>query len=107
MQPSACFRPCFRNLPQVLPQTKNLASARFMEAARSTDPEMTENDVVTALAGFDGLWESLFPAEQARIARLLIERVTVSAEGLAVDLRTEGLGSVIREMVTPKQELAA
>ena len=42
-----------------------------------------------------------------RIARLLIERVTVRAEGLAVDLRTEGLGSVIREMVTPKQELAA
>ena len=64
-------------------------------------------DVVTALAGFDGLWESLFPAEQARIARLLIERVTVSADGLVVDLRTEGLGSVIREMVTPKQELAA
>ena len=53
------------------------------------------------------LWESLFPAEQARIARLLIERVTVSADGLAVDLRTEGLGSVIREMVAPKQELAA
>jgi len=63
--------------------------------------------VVTALAGFDGVWESLFPAEQARIARLLIERVTVSADGLAVDLRTEGLGSVIREMVTPKQEMAA
>jgi site-specific DNA recombinase len=63
--------------------------------------------VVAALSGFDGLWESLFPAEQARIARLLIERVTVSSEGMAVDLRTEGLGSVIREMVTPKQELAA
>ncbi|SCW80752.1 Site-specific DNA recombinase [Sphingobium faniae] len=82
-------------------------AARAMEAVRRPDPDMTENDVVSALAGFDGLWESLFPAEQARIARLLIERVTVSAEGLAVDLRTEGLGSVIREMVTPKQELAA
>lgn len=34
-------------------------------------------------------------------SRLLIERITVSADGLAVDLRTEGLGSVIREMVTP------
>lgn len=68
---------------------------------------MTEGDVVTALSGFDGLWESLFPAEQARIARLMIERVTVSRDGLAVDLRTEGLGSVIREMVAPKQELAA
>jgi len=81
--------------------------ARAVEAARRTDPDMDERDVATALAGFDGLWESLFPAEQARTARLLIERVTVSAEGLAVDLRTEGLGSVIREMVTPKQELAA
>jgi len=81
--------------------------ARAVEAARRTDPDMDERDVATALAGFDGLWESLFPAEQARTARLLIERVTVSAEGLAVDLRTEGLGSVIREMVAPKQELAA
>ena len=82
-------------------------AARAMEATRRTAPDIDEQDVVTALAGFDGLWESLFPAEQARIARLLIERVTVSADGLAVDLRTEGLGSVIREMVAPKQELAA
>lgn len=82
-------------------------TARAVEAVRRTDPDMNEQDVVTALVGFDSLWESLFPAEQARIARLLIERVTVSADGLAVDLRTEGLGSVVREMVTPKQELAA
>jgi DNA invertase Pin-like site-specific DNA recombinase len=81
--------------------------ARAVEAARRADPDMDERDVVTALAGFDSLWESLFPAEQARTARLLIERVTVSAEGLAVDLRTDGLGSVIREMVAPRQELAA
>src|SRR3546814_3811124 len=44
-------------------------AARAMEAARRTDPDMTEHDVVTALAGFDGLWESLFPAEQAQIGR--------------------------------------
>ena len=82
-------------------------AARAVETARRTDPDIDEQEVVTALSGFDGLWESLFPAEQARIARLLIERVTVSHDGMAVDLRTEGLGSVIREMVTPKQELAA
>jgi len=82
-------------------------AARAVEATRRSDPDMDEHDVVNALARFDELWESLFPAEQARIARLLIQRVTVSADGLAVDLRTEGLGSVIREMATPKQELAA
>lgn len=74
---------------------------------RRTDPDMDDQDVVTALAGFDSLWESLFPAEQVRIAWLLIKRVTVGAEGLAVDLRTEGLGSVIRQMVTPQQRQAA
>jgi hypothetical protein len=82
-------------------------AARAVETARRTEPDIDEHEVVTALSGFDGLWESLFPAEQARIARLLIERVTVSSEGMAVDLRTEGLGSIVRQMVTPKQDLAA
>jgi DNA invertase Pin-like site-specific DNA recombinase len=82
-------------------------AARAVEAARRSDPDMDEHDVVNALARFDELWESLFPAEQARIARLLIQRVTVSSDGLAVDLRTEGLGSVIREMVAPERRQAA
>ncbi|OYU02096.1 MAG: resolvase [Sphingomonadaceae bacterium PASS1] len=82
-------------------------AARAVAAARRSDPDIDVHDVVTALAGFDGLWEALFPAEQARIARLLIERVTVSADGLAVDLRTDGLGSVIREMIAPERRQAA
>src|SRR3546814_12325015 len=77
-------------------------AARAMEAARRNDPAMTEHDVVNALAGFDGLWESLFPAEQASIARLLIEPVTVRAEGLTFDLRTDHLRSAIPELVPPK-----
>lgn len=83
-------------------------AAKAVSAARSENPETDENEVVAALADFDALWESLFPAEQARIARLLINRVTVSQQGLTVDLRTEGLGSVIRDMLTSRpQEKAA
>ncbi len=81
--------------------------ARAVEAAQRTNSDIEPHEILGALSDFDGMWESLFPAEQARIARLLIERVTVSSEGLAVDLRTEGLSSVIREMITPKQEMAA
>jgi hypothetical protein len=82
-------------------------TARAIEAAQRECPEIEQPDVVAALTGFDALWGSLFPAEQARIARLLVERVTVSGDGMAVDLRTEGLGSVVREMVTPRREMAA
>jgi hypothetical protein len=63
---------------------------------------LNERDVIAALNDFDGLWGSLFPAEQARIVHLLVQRVTVSPEGLAIDLRTEGLGSVVREMIAPR-----
>ncbi len=83
-------------------------TSQAIAAARQEDPEIGDNDVVAALTGFDGLWESLFPAEQARIAGLLIHRVTVSQAGLTVDLRTEGLGSLIRDMLAPRhQEKAA
>ena len=77
---------------------------RAVASAKAKDPEADETDVVTALANFDKLWESLFPAEQARIARILINRVTVSQQGLTVDLRTEGLGSIIRDMLAPRQQ---
>lgn len=63
-----------------------------------------DNDVVAALSDFDGLWASLFPAEQARIARLLIDRVIVSQQGLTVDLRTDGLSSVVGDMLAPRQK---
>jgi DNA invertase Pin-like site-specific DNA recombinase len=67
-----------------------------------------DNDVVAALSDFDNLWASLFPAEQARIARLLIDRVIVSQQGLTVDLRTDGLSSVVRDMLAPRpKEMAA
>lgn len=79
-------------------------TSKAIVAARAEDPEIDDNDVVAALTGFDGLWGSLFPAEQARIAGLLIERVTVSQAGLTVDLRTEGLGSLVRDMLAPHQQ---
>ena len=60
--------------------------------------------VAAALANFDELWASLFPVEQARIIHLLVERVTIGANGIAVDLRKDGLGSIVRDMITPARE---
>jgi site-specific DNA recombinase len=78
-------------------------AAQAAAALKADNAETDGNDVVAALANFDTLWETLFPAEQARIARLLVERVTVSQQGLTVDLRTAGLSSVIRDMLAPRQ----
>lgn len=56
---------------------------------------------------FPQLWVQLFPGEQARNIQLLVRRVTVTAEGLVIDLRTDGIAGVMREMMLPRQLEAA
>ena len=66
--------------------------------ARATAPDMTEPEVLLALERIDPLWDELFPAERARIVRLLVDRVDVRADGAAVRLRLDGLGSLMRDL---------
>jgi hypothetical protein len=67
-------------------------------------PDIDDKAVIAALGDFDKLWASLFPVEQARIAQLLVARVTVGASGLAVDLRHDGIKSLARKMMAPQME---
>ena len=73
--------------------------ARTVTAARQEQPDIDDRVVVAALNEFDAMWSSLFPPEQACIIHLLVERVTIAGEGIAVDPRTAGLGSVVRDML--------
>lgn len=77
------------------------------KAVRAHANDITEADASTALQQVDPLWDELFPAEQARIASLLIERVDIGAEGLNVRLRVDGLGSLAREMLAGNMGAAA
>lgn len=45
-------------------------------------------------------------AEQARVVRPLVARVTASEVGLAVDLRHEGFGAIAALMAPAKSEVA-
>jgi DNA invertase Pin-like site-specific DNA recombinase len=67
-------------------------------AARAEAPDMTEAETLAALERLDPLWDELFPGEQARIVRLLVERVEVSPAGAAIRLRLEGLASLVRDL---------
>jgi len=51
-----------------------------------------------ALDRLEPLWDALFPAEQARIVRLLVERVEVGPAGADIRLRVAGLTSLLRDL---------
>ena len=90
---------CILQTPEVVTQ--------MLAALKRDGGVASEADAIAALHEFTALWSQLFPAEQARIIQLLVRRVTVTAAGLEVDIRREGIASVIREMVAPRKLEAA
>ena len=70
-------------------------------AAQADAPDITEAEVREALGRLDPLWDELFPGEQARIVRLLVERVTVSDAGAEIKLNLDGLAGLARELGVP------
>jgi len=56
---------------------------------------------------FDELWSELFPAEQARIVQLLVERVDISDRGADITLRVEGLASLLQDLRAADSRIAA
>jgi hypothetical protein len=84
----------------VLVQVQRLLTTPEMIARTwtATKGELDEREVLGQLADFGSLWAELFPAEQARIVRLLVERVDVEVDGLEVRLRAEGLATLVAEL---------
>ncbi len=77
------------------------------KAARAHANDITEADARAALQQLEPLWDEFFPAEQARIVALLVERVDIGTERLDVRLRVDGLSDLAREMLAGEMRTAA
>jgi site-specific DNA recombinase len=75
-------------------------------AARAEQDDITEAEAREALLQLDPLWDELFPAEQARIMQLLVERVDVRTHGVEVRLRPNGLAGLVREVAGSRRAAA-
>jgi site-specific DNA recombinase len=60
------------------------------DRVRVIRPDLSEPEVVLPMRNLANLWQHLFPAEQCRLAQLLIERVIVADEGLEIVWRDQG-----------------
>jgi DNA invertase Pin-like site-specific DNA recombinase len=71
---------------------------RTWRKARESISSIELAEVQEALARLDPVWNELFPAEQARIVHLLVERIDVSQDGIDIRLRTHGLANLTTEL---------
>ena len=80
---------------------------RTWRAACKLGQDVSEAEIRSALTNFEELWNELFPAEQARIVELLVQRVEVHADRLDITLSIEGLTSLYNELRVPQLQQAA
>ena len=81
-------------------------SSRGRGRRRGSEVDIPERDVVKTVTDFAPLWDELFPAEQARIVRLLVERIDLSPDGMQVRLRAEGLQTLVEELQSREAKAA-
>jgi hypothetical protein len=76
------------------------------ENSAAEDTKLEEGDVIEALGALEPVWDELYPAEQARILRLLIERVDVASDGISVTLHAAAIRSLVASWRTRRHPLS-
>ncbi len=94
----------------VLTQLQNMLQtpeiiAQVWIAAKAADPAFTEKDAHQRLSNILELWEQLFPAEQQRVMRQVVQEVIVKSDGLEIVLNKNGLGDFAKSICVPDNSL--
>lgn len=75
--------------------------------AVALDPTLDAAQVTVAMTQVEQVWDQLFPAEQQRLVRLLVERVIVSPTNLELRLRPGGIGAIAADARLAADEVVA
>src|SRR5690606_27473526 len=70
----------------------------MLPQAIKLDPTLDEAKITVAMTRLDAIWDQLFPAEQTRIVKLLVEKVIVSPNDLEVRLRANGIERLVLDL---------
>ena len=79
-------------------------TAMRRENSGAEDAMLEEGEVIEALGALEPVWDELYPAEQARILRLVIERIDVASDGISVTLHAAGIRSLVAELAAKRRD---
>jgi site-specific DNA recombinase len=86
--------------PEIVSQT--------LREALVIDPDADPQQAILILQSIEAVWDELFPAEQARIVQVLVERITVSPTGIKIDFKATGMKDLFQSaLAEPELRKAA
>ncbi len=72
-------------------------------ASKAFDDTIDEAQATVAMLHLDKVWSQLFPDEQSRIVKMLVNRVIVDSDNIELHLHNNGIQKLAREFATIKQ----
>ena len=71
---------------------------RLKEQAEKLNVPQILPDLLKASDSMGAIWEELFPVERYRLAHLLFEKIQIFTDHMVIDIKTDGLKSLIKEL---------
>lgn len=81
-----------------------VASRVYRILKANQNVKMTAQEVRWTLSRFNGVWSALFPVEQNRLLRLLIVRIEVSPDHVAITYQPNGIAAICQEMAVREDD---
>ena len=83
--------------PAIVVRTMREAENEAERDSEGATP-LSEADIREGLQSLDTVWDHLYHAEQARLLQLFVERITVKPEGIHIEIRTNGIQSLVLDL---------
>ena len=74
--------------------------ARLKSQTEELGREQSVHDLLNTCDSIGAIWEELFPVERYRLVHLLFARIRIFSDHMIMDVKTDGLKSLIRELGT-------
>ncbi|OSM07640.1 hypothetical protein MAIT1_04600 [Magnetofaba australis IT-1] len=81
--------------------------AKALQQVKRNGAKRPDRTVIKQLTSLDPVWEELFPLEQNRLLKLLVESMVVTTTGIDLRLRVDGLGALVDELVNEEERNVA
>ena len=71
---------------------------RIIESDKASSPEILKENIVSALNNLTEIWSFLYPSEQQKVSKMLLDEVSLADNGINVKMNLEGFDRVLREI---------
>ena len=88
----------------VLLQVRKVLTTPTIVNQLAQNLKMPGREVSGLLENLDPLWDEMFPAERNRLMHLLLKKVTLYEDRLALELRTAGMERILEELDYERQD---